>query len=180
MQEISRAILLPPSQPQRASVRAVQGDSGSAVEAVRERRAAQAPAQALLTLIESRREDTAEIKGEINGEIKGKQFRFRPYNSRGAADGGAREADLSRAASEAETISLEAADEDISVEIFDRFGAGADARNSAAFLASFIAQERLRQGLHNPQFEAASDAYRRAGGSPSAIDNQPRVVSVAV
>jgi hypothetical protein len=53
-------------------------------------------------------------------------------------------------------------------------------RNSSAFIASFIAQERLRRGLHNPQFEAASDAYRRAGGSPSAIDNQPRVVSFAV
>jgi hypothetical protein len=173
MPEISRAILLPPSPlPQRASVRAVQSDSGSAAEAVRERRASQAPTQALLTLIESRREDTAEIKG--------KQFRFRPYNSRGAAESGAREADPSRAASEAEAIGVEATDEDISVDIFDGFGAGAHARNSSAFLASFIAQERLSQGLYNPQFEAASDAYRRAGGSPSAMDNQPRVVSFAI
>jgi hypothetical protein len=172
MQEISRAILLPPSQlPQRASVRAVQGDSGS-VEAVRERRAPQAPTQALLALVDSRREDTAEIKG--------KQFRFRPYNNRGTADGVAREADSPRVASEAETTGIEAADEDISVDIFEGFGAGAHARNSSAFLASLIAQERLRQGLYNPQFEAASDAYRRAGGSPSAIDNQPRVVSFAV
>ena len=64
--------------------------------------------------------------------------------------------------------------------MLDGFGAGARERNSSAFLASFIAQERLREGLYNPQYEAASDAYRRAGGSPSAVDNQPRVFSVAV
>ena len=59
-------------------------------------------------------------------------------------------------------------------------GTGPRERNSTAFLASFIAQERPREGLHNPQHEAASDAYRRAGGSPSAVDNQPRVFSFAV
>jgi hypothetical protein len=177
MPEIPRAILLPPPQlPQRASVRAVQSESGSAIESVRERRASQVPAQAFLTVTESRREDAA----EINGEIKRKHFWFRPYNSRGAADGGAREADLLRTGSEAEAINPEAVDEGMSVDIFEGFGAGARARNSSAFLASFIAQEHVRQGLYNPQFEAASDAYRRAGGSPPAIDNRPRVVSFAI
>ena len=88
MQEIPRAILLPPPShlSSRASVRAVQSESESAVEAARARRQAQGPGQAFLTLIEQRREDTVEIKG--------KQFRFRPYSSRGATDGAAREAEL--------------------------------------------------------------------------------------
>ena len=64
--------------------------------------------------------------------------------------------------------------------MLDGFGAGARERKSSAFLASFIVQERPREGLYNPQYEAASDAYRRAGGSPSAVDNQARVFSVAV
>ena len=172
MQEIPRAVLLPPPShlPPRASVRAVQGDSGAAVEPLRERRAAQGPAHAFPALVESRHEDTVEIKG--------KQFRFRPYNSRGTAEGGTRETDLARAPGEAEAISVEA--EDAAIDMLEGFGAGAHARNSSAFLASFIAQEHLRQGLYNPQFEAASEAYRRAGGSPSAIDHQPRVVSFAV
>lgn len=175
MQEIPRAILLPPPSPptQRTSVRAVQSDSGmEAAHAARRQPQAtqgttQGTTQAFLTLIESRPEDTVEING--------KQFRFRPYGNRGsAADGGAREAEL---AGGADTGS---GDDDVPVDVLDSFGAGARARNSSAFIASFIAQERLRQGLYNPQFEAASDAYRRAGGSPSAIDNEPRVVSFAI
>jgi len=180
MQEILRAILLPPPSPpsQRTSARAVQPDSESAAEAARGARrqpqgAAQGPGQgAFLTLIESRREDTVEIKG--------KQFRFRPYGNRGAADGGTREAELAGEASEPSAVNADSSDGDLSVDVLDGFGAGARERNSSAFLASFIAQERLRQGLHNPRFEAASDAYRRAGGSPSAIDNQARVVSFAI
>ena len=96
MQEIPRAILLPPPSQltQRSSARALQGDSDSLIEVARgTRRQAQAPAQAFLTLVDSRREDMVEIKG--------KQFRFRPYSSRGATDGAAREAerrdDLARA-----------------------------------------------------------------------------------
>jgi hypothetical protein len=172
MQEIPRAILLPPpsSLTQRTSARAVQSDSGT--EAARGARrqpqeATQGTIPAFLTLIESRPEDTVEING--------KQFCFRPYGNRGpTADGGAREAELAGGADTASS------DDDVSVDALDRFGAGARERNSSAFIASFIAQERLRQGLHNPQFEAASDAYRRAGGSPSAIDNEPRVVSFAI
>jgi hypothetical protein len=174
MQEIPRAILLPPPShlSSRANVRAVQSDSETAVEAARARRNAQGTGQAFLTLIEQRREDTVEIKG--------KQFRFRPYSSRGTADSAAREAELSSEAADTGAISAEVDDDDISVDVLDGFGAGARERNSSAFLASFIAQERLSQGLHNPQYEAASDAYRRAGGSPSAADNQARVVSFAV
>ena len=174
MQEIPRAILLPPPShlSSRASVRAVQTESGSAVEAARARKPAQGPGQAFLTLIEQRREDTVEIKG--------KQFRFRPYSSRGTTDGAAREAELNGGAADTGAISIEAEDDGIAVDVLDGFGSGARERNSTAFLASFIAQERPREGLYNPQYEAASDAYRRAGGSPSAVDNQPRVFSVAV
>jgi len=174
MQEIPRAILLPPPSPptQRASVRAPQSDSDSAIEAARGRRQPQGAAQAFLTLIESRREDTVEIKG--------KQFRFRPYSSRGTPDGASREAEFAGEASETVGVGSESGDDEISVDVLGGFGAGARERNSSAFIASFIAQELPRQSLHNPQFEAASDAYRRAGGSPSAIDNQPRVVSFAV
>jgi hypothetical protein len=175
MPEIQRAILLPPPSqfPQRTSARAVQAESDSLIDTARgSRREAAGPGHAFLTLIDTRREDTVELKG--------KQFRFRPYTNRGAADGGPRETDPSRQASETEALSAAAEEHDVSVDILDGFGAGARGRNSSAFIASFIAQERLRQGLHHPQFEAASNAYRRAGGSPSAVDNQPRVVSVAV
>ena len=178
MQEISRAILLPPPAlpPQRAHGRPVPGDADSAEAARGTRRQAHgAPPSApgaFLTLVDTRREDTVEIKG--------KQFRFRPYGSRGAAvEGSAREAGQGNGANEPEAIGF-AASEEVSVEILDGFGAGGRQRNSSAFIASFIAQERLRQGLYNPPYEAASDAYRRAGGSPSAADNQPRVFSVAV
>ena len=174
MQEIPRAILLPPPShlSSRASVRTVRSESESAIEAARARRQAQGPAQAFLTLLEQRREDTVEIKG--------KQFRFRPYGSRGATDNAAREAELSNEANGTGAVRAEVDDDDISVDVLDSFGAGARERNSSAFLASFIAQERLREGLYNPQYEAASDAYRRAGGSPSAVDNQARVISFAV
>jgi hypothetical protein len=180
MQEIPRAILLPPpaSPPQRFNARVVQADAESSAEATRStRRQAQGSAQggtgAFLTLIESRRDDAVEVKG--------KQFRFRPYGNRGAAlEGSARESGLAEA-NDRDAMGVQADDDDsIATEILDGFGTGARQRNSSAFIASFIAQEQLRQGLHNPPFETASDAYRRAGGSPSAVDNQPRVFSVAV
>lgn len=178
MQEIPRAILLPPPAlpPQRAHGRPVPADADSAEAARGTRRQAHGSAQsapgAFLTLVDARREDTVEIKG--------KQFRFRPYGSRGAAvEGSPREAGQGAEANEPDAIGLAASDE-VSVEILDGFGAGARERNSSAFIASFIAQEQLRQGLHHPRFEAASFAYRRAGGSPSAPDNHARVVSFAI
>lgn len=174
MHEIPRAILLPPpaSLLQRVQPRPAPGDTDSAEAARGTRRQAQGAPRTFLTLVDTRREDTVEIKG--------KQFRFRPYGSRGAAaEGIAREPGQGSAANEPDAIGF-AANEQVSVEILDGFGAGARQRNSSAFIASFIAQERLHQGLHNPPFEAASFAYRRAGGSPSAPDNQARVVSFAI
>lgn len=173
MQEIPRTILLPaPSHlTSRANVRSVQPESESAIEAARARRQAQGAGQAFLTLIEQRREDTVEIKG--------KQFRFRPYTSRGATDGAARETEFNGATDTGAIVS-ETEEDSIAVDVLDGFGAGARERNSTAFLASFIAQERPRDGLYNPQYAAASDAYRRAGGSPSAVDNLARVFSIAV
>jgi hypothetical protein len=174
MQEIPRTILLPPPShlSSRTGVRTVRSESESAIEAARARGQAPGPAQAFLTLVEQRREDTVEIKG--------KQFRFRPYGGRGATDTAAREAGLSNDANGTGAVRAEVEDDDIAVDVLDSFGAGARERNSSAFLASFIAQERLREGLYNPQYEAASDAYRRAGGSPSAVDNHARVISFAV
>jgi len=174
MQEIPRTILLPPPShlSSRVNARAVQSDSEATLEAARARRQAQGAGQAFLTLIEQRREDTVEIKG--------KQFRFRPYSSRGATDGAARETELAGETTDTGAIRTGEEEDSIAVDVLDGFGSGARERNSTAFLASFIAQERPRQGLHCPQYEAASDAYRRAGGSPSAIDNQARVFSFAV
>lgn len=173
MQEIPRAILLPPPAPlvPRSNARTISGERDAAVEATRgtQRQPRGAP-QAFLTLIDSRPEDTIEIRG--------KQFRFRPYSGRGAAADGARESGPNRG--EAIWSAPAAADDEIAVEVLEGFGAGSGERNSSAFIASLIAQERLREGLHNPRFAAASDAYRRAGGSPAAADNRPRLVSVAV
>jgi hypothetical protein len=168
MTEIARAILLPPPSPlsARASVRAVQPES----EPARVERRAQNPA--FPTLFDARRETTIEIKG--------KQFRFRPYSGRGTTDGAAREAEPTGTPNGTAATGAALKDDALAVDILDGFGAGARARNSSAFLASLIAQERPRQELFNPQYEAASDAYRRAGASPSAVENQPRVVSFAI
>ena len=175
MQEIPRAILLPPPSQfsQRVSARAVQIDSDSIIDQTRRaRRDSSGTAQTFLTLLNSRPEDTVEIRG--------KQFRFRPYTQRGTGDAGVGNAPHTDDVADAVNIDTGADDGDVSADILDGFSAGAHGRNSSAFIASFIAQQRLRQGLHNPPYAAASDAYRRAGGSPSMIDSQPRVVSVAV
>ncbi|HEX6121430.1 MAG TPA: hypothetical protein VFZ03_18430 [Dongiaceae bacterium] len=148
-----------------------ESDSDSVVgprSATRRQGAAAGEGQAFLTLVGSGREDSVELKG--------KQFRFKPYGGRGASgDGFVRTADEAGNAGDA-APGEESSDSEIAL---DGFGLGAQQRNSSAFIASVIAQQ-LRQGLHNPRHEAASDAYRRAGGSPSAVDNQPRVVSFAV
>jgi hypothetical protein len=178
MQEIPRAILLPPPSLPRPNARAVEGDSDAAIPSPREGRrqtqgTAQGATQAFLTLVGTPQDDTVEIKG--------KQFRFRPYNNRGtSSDEIVRESDGADGLNGAGPVGDTADDSEISTDILDGFGSGAQRRNSSAFMASFIAQEQLSQGLYNPQYATASDAYRRAGGSPSAIDNQPRVFSFAV
>jgi hypothetical protein len=144
-----------------------ESDPDSTLRAARKQHgAAPGGGQAFLTLVSSGPEDSVELKG--------KQFRFKPYGSRGTSgDDGVRTADeAGNAASGAQPNDSEI--------VLDGFGLGAQQRNSSAFIASVIAQQHLRQGLYNPRHEAASDAYRRAGGSPSAVDNQPRVVSFAV
>jgi len=172
MQEIPRAILLPPPTQfsQRTNARALQVDPESQVDTARSspRRDAPGSAQSFLTLVGSGPEDTVEIKG--------RQFRFRPYTARGGADAGVRE---TPAEATAVGNAAESSDDDASIDILDGLDADPHDRNSSTFVASFISQ-RLSQGLHNPPFAAASDAYRRAGGSPTMIDNQPRVVSVAI
>jgi hypothetical protein len=159
-------------------MRAVEGDSDAAILSARNARrqsqaTAQGAAQAFLTLVGTPQDDTVEIKG--------KQFRFRPYSNRGTSgDEIVRESDGADGLNGAGPAGDIADDGEVSTDVLDGFGAGTQRRNSSTFMASFIAQEQLSQGLYNPQHAAASEAYRRAGGSPSATDNQPRVFSFAV
>jgi hypothetical protein len=176
MQEIPRAILLPPPSPppQRPSARAADAgaDPHAAGRSARRQDGAsqgtgQGTGHAFLAVLERPREDTVELKG--------KPFRFRPYGNRGAAGDEVARGGL--ADNGIATLDETGSDGEIAIDLF---GPDAQGRNSSAFIAGFIAQERLRRGLHNPPHLAASDAYRRAGGSPSAIDGQPRVFSFAV
>jgi hypothetical protein len=173
MQEIPRALLLPPPSafPPKQGVRPTQGDAEARVAERGGHTPAPPGGQSFITLVEPRREDTVDLKG--------KQFRFRPYTNRATADA-AREADDAKLRPNDLTPIDETAERGIGVDVLDGFGAGARERNSTAFLASYIAQHRLGEGLHNPKYAAASEAYRRAGGSPTIADNQPRVVSLAV
>lgn len=175
MQEIPRAILLPPPNSaalRHASRRDTAFDSDLPIESERAaRRAGNAVAGSFLTLLESPGEDTIEFRG--------KQFRFRPYTNRGAAERIRDDAPIERPSSEELAEARLEDDRGIAAGVLDGFAAGSRKRNSAAFLASFIAQERLSEGLHNPAYAQASDAYRRAGGSPPTGENQPRLVSFA-
>lgn len=179
MQEIPRAILLPPPSlsTQRASARggaALDRDLPDEVESNGVRRTGSA-ASNFLTLIETAAEDSVELAGDF----RGKQFRFRPYNRSGGAERSGTGAAIERPASDEVAQSEAADDSEIAAEVLDGFASGARGRNSAAFLASFIAQERLSQGLYNPLYAEASDAYRRAGGSPPTGENQRPLVSFA-
>ena len=180
MQEIPRAILLPPPSTQRSTRGTSPADQDLPVE-VGARRSANSGASSFLALIETRREDSVEFTADSRGA---KQFRFRPYTNRGAT---------AERDSESNTIERPAAGElaapgDSALDdagahaaraAFDGFESGDGSRNSSAFLASFIAQEQLSDGLYNPPYGNASDAYRRACGSPAALDDNPRVVSFA-
>lgn len=178
MQEIPRAILLPPpsSTAQRSSARATPAaDQGLPAE-TGARRAANAAGGSFLTLVDTQSQDSVEFTADSRAA---KQFRFRPYTNRGATTG--REAEFD--AIERPAADAQAAPEDEEAQaardVLDGFARGDGSRNSAAFLASFIAQEQLSEGLHNPPHGGASDAYRRAGGSPPPIADRPRVVSFA-
>lgn len=170
MQEIPRAILLPPpsSAAQRSTARgATSLDQDPPIESGARRNAG--AASSFLTLIDTRREDSVEFKG--------KQFRFRPYTNRGG-ERTTGDNTIERPAAE-ELRQADDLDEQAASEALAGFGTGDGSRNSTAFLASFIAQEQLAEGLYNPPHAGASDAYRRAGGSPPAIEDRPRVVSFA-
>jgi hypothetical protein len=178
MQEIPRAILLPPpgSAASRASARATNSaDHDLPVEIERGGRRAAGTTGSFLTLVDTRREDSV----EFSGDFRGKQFRFRPYTNRGGvSERGAESSAIERPAAR----NLAAADEaegQAASDVLDGFSSGDGRRNSTAFLASFIAQEQLSEGLYNPPYAGASDAYRHAGGSPPAITDRPRVVSFA-
>jgi hypothetical protein len=176
MQEVPRALLLPPPGPlPRNATRgpsALDHDLPNDVERGTPRVGGGEDAH-FLALLDATGEDTIELKG--------KQFRFRPYNRGGATERGQAETIFERPSSDgAAAQAPEAAkDADVAADVLAGFGSGAGARNSSAFLASFIAQERLSQGLHNPQHASASNAYRRAGGSPPPDSGAPRVVRMA-
>lgn len=173
MQEIPRAILLPPPSAQR-STRGTSSprdfDGQDLPVETGARRSASAAESTFLTLIETRREDSVEFKG--------KQFRFRPYTKSGTAE---RESDSStiERPSARELAAPAESEGGAARAVFDGFESGDGSRNSSAFLASFIAQEQLSEGLYNPPYGGASDAYRRAGGSPPPAEGAPRVVSFA-
>jgi hypothetical protein len=169
MQEIPRAILLPPPSAQRSTRGTSSADQDLPVE-VSARRSANAGASSFLALIETRREDSVEFKG--------KQFRFRPYTNRGSAERESESNTIERPAA-GELSAPEESDNQAARAVFDGYESGDGSRNSSAFLASFIAQEQLSEGLYTPPYGGASDAYRRAGGSPPVIEDTPRVVSFA-
>lgn len=178
MQEIARAILLPPPNPplQRSQARGASAlDRDLPEEPARAARRSGAATASFLTLIEATPEDTV----ELGGELKGKQFRFRPYGRGGATERPTAEGVIERFTGTDNGTEAVDSDPSVAAEILDGYASGTGSRNSTAFLASFIAQERLSEGLYNPPYGAASDAYRRAGGSPPAGDAQPRVVSLA-
>jgi len=173
MQEIPRAILLPPhSSATRTSARGTtSADQDLPVEVERGARRTAGTTGSFLTLIDTRREDSVEFKG--------KQFRFRPYTNRGGvSERGAESGTIERPAA-GDLAAADEADGQAASEVLDGFSSGDGSRNSTTFLASFIAQEQLSEGLYNPPYAGASDAYRRAGGSPPAIEDRPRVVSFA-
>ena len=173
MQEIPRALLLPPPSAQRSTrgTSSAQDSVGQDLPVeIGARRSANAGASSFLALIETRREDSVEFKG--------KQFRFRPYTNRATTERDSESNTIERPAA-GELAAPDDADGQAVRAVFDGFESGDGSRNSSAFLASFIAQEQLSEGLYNPPFGDASDAYRRAGGSPPAFEGTPRVVSFA-
>lgn len=175
MQEIPRALLLPPPSAQRNARGASATEQDQPAESGA-RRSANAGAGSFLTLIETRREDSVEFTADSRGA---KQFRFRPYTNRG----GTAERETGSNPIERPAAGELAAPDDLDSraahDVLDGFGTGDGSRNSSAFLASFIAQEQLSDGLYNPAYGGASDAYRRAGGSPPVVEDRPRVVSFA-
>jgi hypothetical protein len=175
MQEIPRAILLPPPSTQRSTRGTSPADRDLPVE-VGARRSANSGASSFLALIETRREDSVEFTADSRGA---KQFRFRPYTNRGATAERDSESNTIERPAAGELAGPADADGQAARAIFDGFESGDGSRNSSAFLASFIAQEQLSEGLYNPPYGGASDAYRRAGGSPPVFDDNPRVVSFA-
>jgi hypothetical protein len=174
MQEVPRALLLPPPGPplQRNAARGTSAlDRDLPDNPTRGAEGVGGGEEThFLTLLD---------KGEDTIDLKGKQFRFRPYNRGGATERGQAETVFERPAGDAAAEAEAPRDADAASEVLAGFGSGTGSRNSAAFLASFIAQERLAQGLHNPQHNAASNAYRRAGGSPPPDTGAPRVVRFA-
>lgn len=180
MQEIPRALLLPPPSTQRSTrgpsspQDSVEQDLSIEVGTRRSAKASAAPTS-FLTLVETRQEDRVEFTADARGA---KQFRFRPYTNRGTAEAGRDGNTIERPAS-GELPAPEDAGDEAAQTVLDGFASGDGSRNSTAFLASFIAQEQLSDGLHNPPYGGASDAYRRAGGSPPVITDTPRVVSFA-
>lgn len=175
MQDIPRAILLPPPSASRSARGPGAADRDLSIESGA-RRSAPADAGSFLTLIDTQREDSVEFSADFRG---GKQFRFRPYTNRGGSpERGAETGTLERPAAD-QLSGPDDLENRVAHDVLDGFSSGDGTRNSSAFLASFIAQERLSDGLYNPAYRGASDAYRRAGGSPPPDEAPARLISVA-
>lgn len=178
MQDIPRAILLPPPNPPlRANARgaaALDRDLPEDPERGARRVSGDAAAR-FLALIDVGPEDTIDLQADL----KGKQFRFRPYGRTGAAERDEAEKVIERPAGGETQSAPESGNLEAAAQVLEGFANGPQSRNSAAFLASYIAQEQLSDGLHNPPHAAASESYRRQGGAPVLYSAEPRVVRIA-
>lgn len=110
--------------------------------------------------------------------LRARTFRFKVYGDRGELneDRSAFKAPVAESPEQEETPRTGGS----AVDILDGFGEGDAHRNSAAFVASLIAQSRLSQGLHNPAFGAANNAYRRAGGEPPLELSRAQALNIAI
>jgi hypothetical protein len=116
------------------------------------------------------RESELAVNPEVQGaddSARAKRFRFRVYEG---GESGATDTDVAtprtgnRAALDNGGSTEDATGQSSSRRI--RYATG-DSRsgNSSAFLAQAFAQEQLGEGLHNPPFAAATQAYTRTGAA---------------
>jgi hypothetical protein len=123
----------------------------------------------------------------VNGEqqsggdaARGKRFRFRVY------EGGEANTEIATRRTDPRTvINNDGAIEDATARASAgriRYASGSEARSgsSSAFLAQSFAQEQLGQGLHNPPYAAASEAYTRTGAAAFAGRSSGSNVNLSV
>jgi len=126
------------------------------------------------------RAKTIDFEHRTDGDqTKAKLFRFQINpDALGTSDGALR-------SFEAEPIKAYAADFDNvrpepNEDVFAGLSLGDPSRNASTFLASFIAQSRLGQGLTHAPHTEASEAYRMAGAVPPMPGTESPILSFTV